>query len=69
MVIKLYLVDPKIIENIQLKIIKVNYFYPKLSLDFYLKLSLDSYLKLSLNLSLLSIEEVDYTSTLLKLIL
>jgi hypothetical protein len=34
----------------------------------YLKLSLDPYFKLSLNLNLLSVEEVDYASTLLKLI-
>ena len=48
--------------------IKVNYFYFKLSLDLYLKLSLNPYLKLSLDLNLLSIGKIDYISTPLKLI-
>jgi len=34
----------------------------------YLKLNLNPYLKLSLDLNLLSVEEVNYVSTLLKLI-
>jgi hypothetical protein len=42
--------------------------YLKPSLDPYLKPSLDPYLKLSLDLNLLSVEEVDHASTLLKLI-
>jgi len=46
--------------------IKVNYL--KLNLNPYLKLNLNPYLKLSLDLNPLSVEEVDYTSTLLKLI-
>jgi hypothetical protein len=51
---------------------KVNYFKPspdfylKLSLNPYLKLSLDPYFKLSLDLNLLSVEEINYTNTLLK---
>jgi len=45
---------------------KVNYL--KLNLNPYLKLNLNPYLKLSLDLNLLSVEEVDYASTLLKLI-
>ena len=54
--------------------IKVNYLKPsldlylKLSLNPYLKLNLDLYLKLSLDFNPLSVEEVDYISTLLKLI-
>jgi hypothetical protein len=48
--------------------IRINHLYFKSSLDPYLKLSLDPYLKLSLNLNPLSVEEVDYVSTLLKLI-
>jgi len=42
--------------------------YLKLNLNPYLKLNLNPYLKLSLDLNPLSIEEVDYVSTLLKLI-
>ena len=48
---------------------RVNYLYFKLSLNFNFKLSLGPNLKLSLDLSLLSIEEADYISTLLKQIL
>ena len=40
--------------------------YLKLGLNPYLKLSLNLYTRLSLNLNLLSVEEVDYVSTLLK---
>ena len=57
--------------------IKMNYFYFKpslnlnfkLSLNFNPKLSLNLNFKLSLDLNLLSVEEVDHTSTLLKQIL
>ncbi len=45
---------------------KVNYPYLKLSLNPNLKLNLDPKLKLCLDLNLLSVEEVDYISTLLK---
>jgi len=45
---------------------KVNHL--KLSLNPYLKLNLNPYLKLSLDLNPLSVEEVDYVNTLLKLV-
>ena len=40
----------------------------KLNLNPYLKLNLNPYLKLSLDLNLLNMEEINYASTLLKLI-
>ena len=46
--------------------IRANYPYLKLSLNPNLKLNLDPNLKLNLDLNPLSIEEVDYASTLLK---